>query len=47
MNPDDQSGWLYHRWLIGTDPDAVVLQRETEVITEILELEPESKCKCC
>lgn len=45
MAPDDQSGWMYHRWLIAEGDDPKMLEREIKVIEELLEEEPESRCK--
>ncbi|CAD6564540.1 MAG: Rab geranylgeranyltransferase, partial [Tremellales sp. Tagirdzhanova-0007] len=42
-DPGDQSGWLYHRWLMGSDPSNETLRREMTSIRELHEMEPDSK----
>lgn len=43
VDPEDQSVWTYHDWLINLDPALDVLDREIDSIRELLELEPESR----
>nr|XP_031864456.1 uncharacterized protein CI109_000370 [Kwoniella shandongensis]KAA5531528.1 hypothetical protein CI109_000370 [Kwoniella shandongensis] len=42
-DPGDQSGWLYHRWLVGQEPPLDILQREIKNIQDLHEAEPDSK----
>ncbi|KAH7914668.1 hypothetical protein BJ138DRAFT_1078976 [Hygrophoropsis aurantiaca] len=42
-DPDDQSAWIYHKWLIGSGQNLDVLTREIKSIEELLEEQPDSK----
>ncbi|TFK25083.1 rab-protein geranylgeranyltransferase [Coprinopsis marcescibilis] len=41
--PADQSVWVYHRWLVGSNPGKSLLLREIKSIGELLEEQPDSK----
>ncbi|TCD61418.1 Rab geranylgeranyltransferase [Steccherinum ochraceum] len=42
-DPDDQSVWMYHAWLIGSGNDLPLLRREIQSIQELLDEQPDSK----
>jgi len=42
-DPGDQSGWLYHRWLMGTEPSESLLRRELKSINELHDTEPDMR----
>ncbi|KAK4052442.1 hypothetical protein OIV83_002244 [Microbotryomycetes sp. JL201] len=41
-DPNDQSAWLYHRWLVGKG-SVTIVRREIQGIQELLEEEPDSR----
>ncbi|WFD39412.1 protein geranylgeranyltransferase type II [Malassezia japonica] len=43
-DPSDQSIWIYHRWLVAQDPSRSVLEKQIKDISELAEMEPDSKC---
>jgi geranylgeranyl transferase type-2 subunit alpha len=45
-DPNDQSVWMYHRWLVDTDGSKALIEREITAIQELLDEQPDSRwCK--
>lgn len=43
VEPDDQSVWTYHDWLVSLEPSLDILNREIASIRDLLDLEPSSR----
>ncbi|WAR53111.1 hypothetical protein PtB15_2B542 [Puccinia triticina] len=43
IDPNDQSAWLFHRWLLSQTQDEQILAAEHASIAELLEVEPDAK----